>query len=90
MIRRLVSCYRGNFEGPRKDSRPTTNGGPTMSREQLQRLMDKAKTITMTSAQRESQRRSFAFGNANIENERVTRELVDEVASSMANKEKRR
>lgn len=29
---------------------------------------------------REEQRRSFAFGNCNIENPKVTREIVDEEA----------
>lgn len=34
----------------------------------------------MTAAEREEQRRSFAYGNTNIENERVTRRVVDEQA----------
>jgi len=40
----------------------------------------------MTPEQQEAQRRSFAFGNANIHNPNVTRELVDRVADEMAGK----
>ena len=46
-------------------------------------LMKHARSITMTPAQLEAQRRSFAFGNILIENPRVTRELVDRVADEM-------
>jgi hypothetical protein len=38
----------------------------------------------MTASEKEAQRRSFAFGNANIENESVTREIVDLVAEELA------
>jgi hypothetical protein len=34
----------------------------------------------MTPEEQEAQRRSFAYGNAHIENERVTREMVDDAA----------
>jgi hypothetical protein len=34
----------------------------------------------MTAEQKEEQRRSFAYGNTAIENTRITRELVDQVA----------
>jgi type VI protein secretion system component VasK len=34
----------------------------------------------MTPEEQEAQRRSFAYGNATIDNPAVTRELVDEVA----------
>jgi hypothetical protein len=37
----------------------------------------------MSPADKEEQRRSFAFGNANIENERVTRETVNKQAELM-------
>lgn len=36
---------------------------------------------------REEQRRSFAFGNCNIENPKVTREIVNEEAQKMAESE---
>lgn len=37
----------------------------------------------MTEEQKEEQRRSFAFGNTNIENARITRRTVDEAASEL-------
>ena len=48
--------------------------------ESLRELVERARQKQMTAAEAEAQRRSFAFGNANIENERVTREIVDEAA----------
>ena len=36
--------------------------------------------LEMTPEEQEAQRRSFAFGNANIDNPDVTREMVDEAA----------
>jgi len=49
-------------------------------------LIERARSIRMTSAQKEEQRRSFAYGNTKIENERITREMVNELAEA----EKRR
>lgn len=46
----------------------------------LQELIEKAKSVRMSEADQEEQRRSFAYGNAHIENERVTRQMVDEAA----------
>ena len=50
----------------------------------LAKLLLAARAHPMTPEQRETQRRSFAFGNASLENPRVTRELVDRVADEMA------
>jgi hypothetical protein len=47
-------------------------------------LLAKAKGIRMSVGDREEQRRSFAFGNANIENDAVTRDVINEVAEKMA------
>ena len=52
----------------------------TIMSQELQRLIEAAKKVDMTPAQLEEQRRSFAFGNANIENQRVTRETVAKAA----------
>lgn len=46
----------------------------------LKVLLEKARLVTMSSEDKEEQRRSFAFGNSNIENARITREIVDEQA----------
>jgi len=37
----------------------------------------------MSPVEREQQRRSFAYGNANIENEAVTKDVIEEVANRM-------
>jgi hypothetical protein len=44
----------------------------------LEELVVRTRKITMTSDQLREQRRSFAYGNTNIENERITREMVAE------------
>lgn len=51
-----------------------------MSNANLEYLLEKARGVSMTPAEREEQRRSFAYGNTHIENERITRSLVDEQA----------
>jgi hypothetical protein len=53
---------------------------------ELQELLDAAKNVQVSSEQKEEQRRSFAFGNANIENSRVTRETVDKEAEALKGK----
>lgn len=53
---------------------------------ELQQLLDAAKKIEISPEEKEEQRRSFAFGNANIENPRVTREMVDEEAEALKEK----
>lgn len=53
-----------------------------MSRE-LKMLLEKAKLVTMTGEQKEAQRRSFAYGNAKIENPRITRQTVDQEAEQL-------
>ncbi len=54
----------------------------------LEELLDAAKHIEVTPEQREEQRRSFAFGNTNIEDARITREMVDEEAEKLKQSEK--
>ena len=49
----------------------------------LEELLERARRVSMSEEQQEEQRRSFAFGNANIENERVTREVVDSEAEKL-------
>jgi hypothetical protein len=55
-----------------------------VTRIEFDNLLEKAKGIRMSTCDREQQRRSFAYGNANIENEAVTRDVIDEVAERMA------
>lgn len=42
----------------------------------LKELVERARQIEMTPAQLGEQRRSFAYGNTHIENDRITREMV--------------
>ncbi|HEY7230119.1 MAG TPA: hypothetical protein VH558_07095 [Pseudolabrys sp.] len=52
--------------------------------EDLRKLLEAAKTIQQTPAQKEEQRRSFAYGNTRFENDRITREMVDREAERLA------
>jgi len=54
--------------------------------DRLEFLLEKAKKIQMTDAQKEEQRRSFAYGNTKIENDLITREMIDEAAERIAKK----
>lgn len=44
-------------------------------------LIRRAKSHSMRPEEAEQQRRSFAYGNAKAENDRVTREMVDRAAA---------
>jgi hypothetical protein len=45
--------------------------------EKIEGLIERCRTIKMSPAQQADQRRSFVFGNCNIDNEAVTREIVE-------------
>jgi hypothetical protein len=47
---------------------------------ELKQLLELAQKATMTDRDREEQRRSFAYGNTKIENNRITREMVNRQA----------
>ena len=46
----------------------------------LKELLEAARTAEPTREQREEQRRSFVYGNTHLENELITREMVDREA----------
>ncbi|WP_419808992.1 hypothetical protein [Sphingomonas sp.] len=48
--------------------------------DEIKRLIERAASVPMSAADKEEQRRSFAYGNAHIENERVTRAMIDAAA----------
>jgi hypothetical protein len=50
---------------------------------ELEKLVEKARTIEMTAEQLRKQRQSFVYGNTHIENESITRELVAEVDENL-------
>lgn len=54
----------------------------------LEELVEATKKIELSSEQKEEQRRSFAYGNTNIENSRITRETVDKEAEALKSGEK--
>lgn len=57
-----------------------------MMQNELGKLIELARGVEMTEDGREEQRRSFAFGNANIENPLVTRETIDRQAEALKQK----
>jgi len=50
----------------------------------LSELLARARLVNMTSDQKQKQRLSFAYGNANIENPQVTRDSIDSAAEKIA------
>lgn len=50
---------------------------------ELEQLLAAAKRTDLTSDDKEAQRRSFAYGNTKIENDRITRDLVDREAERL-------
>lgn len=52
--------------------------------EHLKKLIDASRGRPMSASEMEAQRRSFAYGNAHIENSRVTRAMVNEAAEKLA------
>ena len=55
-----------------------------MDDDDLPTLLESAREVKMSAAQREEQRRSFAYGNIKIENDRITRETIDRVAERLS------
>jgi hypothetical protein len=60
-------------------------GGNKMTNE-LHELLEAAKNFVATPEQKEEQRRSFVFGNTNIENPLVTRDMVNKEAEALEGK----
>ena len=50
---------------------------------ELERLIEAARKAQLTDSDKEEQRRSFAYGNAHIENARITRQMVDAQAEKL-------
>jgi hypothetical protein len=49
----------------------------------LSKLIEMAKSVTMSPAQVEDQRRSFVYGNTAFENSGITKEMVAKVADAL-------
>jgi hypothetical protein len=56
----------------------------TETKTDLDRLLEMARGVPVSATEREQQRRSFAFGNTNIENQSITRETIDRAAEKLA------
>jgi hypothetical protein len=54
---------------------------------ELQELVDRTRKIEMTPNQLREQRRSFAYGNTHIENDRITREMVADLDARLEGKQ---
>jgi hypothetical protein len=52
----------------------------TMAATSLSQLVEMAKRVQMNHAQRMEQRNSFVYGNTKIENDKITKEMVERVA----------
>lgn len=47
-------------------------------------LVERARTVRMTEEQKEIQRQSFAYGTTKIENDKITREVVERASKAIA------
>jgi len=54
----------------------------------LQDLIDRTRKIEMTPDQLREQRRSFAYGNTHIENDRITREIAADLDARLEAEDK--
>ncbi len=50
---------------------------------ELEELVERTRKIEMTAEQVAVQRRSFAYGNTHIENDRITREMIAKLDSRL-------
>ncbi len=55
---------------------------------ELDELIDRTRKIEMTAEQLRAQRRSFAYGNTHIENDRITREMIAALDSRLESDKK--
>lgn len=49
----------------------------------LEELIERARAVQMSAQHQEEQRRSFAFGSAKIENDDITRDIINEAAERL-------
>lgn len=54
-----------------------------MTETDLERLVQAARKLPMSPSDKESQRRSFAYGNTQIENGQITKQTVDRAAEQL-------
>lgn len=79
----LARIHRyGTTSGLQSESRLSCRRDIMTSEQQndLEYLIERSKSVHMTSEQVAEQRRSFAYGNSAFENDKITKEMVDEEA----------
>lgn len=54
-----------------------------MADNDLDELLRAARSVRMSASQQEQQRRSFAYGNTKVENDRITRETIERAAENL-------
>jgi hypothetical protein len=64
----------------------TSHRGKTMTT--LDELIEAARKVKMTPEQEAAQRRSFAYGNCKLENDRITREMIAEADKRLFGEQK--
>ena len=68
------------------DGRGVTQMTDEVGIRELEYLIERARTVTMTAEQEAAQRRSFAYGNAAFENPRITKKMIEEAANKIESK----
>ena len=51
--------------------------------EDLAILVERARSVKMTNQEKDQQRKSFAYGNTKIENDLITRAMVEKAAAKL-------
>ena len=54
-----------------------------MTNNSLSRLVELARAVRLDDTQKDEQRRSFVYGNTAMENDRITRTMVDVASKSV-------
>lgn len=49
----------------------------------ISRLVEMARKVHVTDEQKREQRKSFVYGNTKIENDKVTKEMVDSISKQV-------
>jgi len=58
--------------------------GVATTMDKLKELLERTSASRMSPAEREEQRKSFAYGNTKFENDRITRETVERASQELA------
>jgi len=56
----------------------------------ISKLLIRSRNVEMTDSDLQEQRASFAYGTAKLENEHITRKMVQEAMQRVGNEQKRR